>query len=300
MFHVKHLALFLEKSIALCYTFRKEVFYMKDYKIIASDLDGTLFSTKVEVSPQNHAAIKKLHEKGIYFVPSSGRTLCEIPKELTENPYIRFIMFSNGSSIYDKETGKTLLSCIDSQTASRAFDILEQFEIHVTIRQGGQNYGDVEASDDESCKYLNVETGHRGLLNTFGKFLPDFSKFYRSLNNIEMISVFFHDDNERIRCKELLEQKCNLIIASAMPYNLEICSSSAGKGNGLLMLGKYLGISKDEIIAVGDSENDIPAIKTAGLGLAMANACNALKEVADEIVCDNNSHVVDYILNNYI
>ena len=74
---------------------------MKAYKILASDLDGTLFTTKVEVSPQNNSAIKELHEKGIYFVPSSGRTLCEIPKELTENPYIRFIIFSNGSTIYD-------------------------------------------------------------------------------------------------------------------------------------------------------------------------------------------------------
>lgn len=273
---------------------------MANYKILASDLDGTLFNTKVEVSPENNAAIKVLAEKGVYFVPSSGRTLCEIPKELTENPYIRFIAFSNGSTVYDKETGKTLLNCIDKATAGRIFDILEQFEIHVTLRHGGQNYGDEATADDESCKYLNVEKGHRGLLNTYGRFLPNFREFYRSADNIEMISVFFHNDGDRIRCKELLEQSCEVMVASAMPYNLEICSISAGKGNGILRLAEYLGIERDEIIAVGDSENDIPAIKTAGLGLAVANACEALKAAADEITCDNNSHVVDYIMKNYI
>lgn len=273
---------------------------MAEYKIIASDLDGTLFSSKVEVSPQNRDAIKQLHEKGVYFVPSSGRTLCEIPKELTDNPYIRFIIYSNGSSIYDKETGETLLNCIDNQTINNAFDIIEQFETHITLRVGGQNYSDILTADDQSCKYLNVETGHRGLLNTFGKFLPNFKEFCRGADNVEMLSVFFHNDSDRIRCKELLEQKFNLLIASAMPYNLEICSLSAGKGNALLRLGEHLGIEKDEIIAVGDSENDITAIKTAGLGLAVANACDLLKSVADKTICDNDSHIVEYILNNYI
>ncbi len=273
---------------------------MSNYRIVASDLDGTLFNTKVEVSPQNRAAIKKLYEKGIYFVPSSGRTLCEIPKELTDNPYIRFIIFSNGSSIYDKKTGETLLNCIDKQVSSLAFDIIEQFETHITLRLGGHNYGDANTADDQSCEYLNVERGHRGLLNTYGRFIPNSREFYRNADNIEMISVFFHNDSDRIKCKELLKEKCDLMIASAMPYNLEICSSSAGKGNANLKLGEYLGIDKADIIAVGDSENDIPAIKTAGLGLAVANACEALKTEADEIICDNDSHVVEYILNNYI
>ena len=278
----------------------REVLSMANYKIVASDLDGTLFNTKVEVGAKNNAAIKALFDKGIFFVPSSGRTLCEIPKELTENPYIRFIAFSNGSTVYDKETGKNLLSCIDKATANKAFDIIEKFETHITIRHGGQNYGDANTADDKSCKYLNVQTGHRGLLNTYGRFLPNFKEFYRNAENIEMISIFFHSDSDRIACKELLEESCDLMIASAMPYNLEICSNKAGKGNALLRLGEYLGIEKDAIIAVGDSENDIPAIKTAGLGLAVENACEALKSVADEVICDNNSHVVEYILNKYL
>ena len=81
---------------------------MANYKIVATDLDGTLFNANVEISPENNAAIKALFDKEIYFVPSSGRTLCEIPKELTESPYIRFISFSNGASVYDKETGNTM------------------------------------------------------------------------------------------------------------------------------------------------------------------------------------------------
>ena len=273
---------------------------MSSYKIVASDLDGTLFDSKVRISEENNTAIKELHERGIYFVPSSGRTLCEMPKELTENPYIRFIIFSNGSTVHDKQTGENLYSCIEKQEACRLFDILDGFETHVTLRYKGQNYGDINTADDQSCKYLNVETGHRGLLNTFGIFLPNFKEFCRDADNIEMVSVFFHSDSDRIKCKELLDARCHLQIASAMPYNLEICSSAAGKGNALLKLGEHLGIDRSDIIAVGDSENDIPAITSAGLGLAVENACQPLKAVADEVICDNNSHIVDFILKNYI
>ncbi len=273
---------------------------MANYKIVATDLDGTLFNANVEISPENNAAIKALFDKEIYFVPSSGRTLCEIPKELTESPYIRFISFSNGASVYDKETGNTMLSCLDRAMTNKMFDIIERFETHITIRHGGHNYGDANTADDKSCKYLNVESGHRRLLNTYGRFLPNFKAFYRGAEDIEMVSLFFHNDDDRIKCKELLEKIFDLTLASSMPYNLEICSSSAGKGNGILNLAKYLRVNKEEIIAVGDSENDIPAIKAAGLGLAVENACDALKETADEVICDNNSHVVEYILNKYI
>ena len=65
-------------------------------------------------------------------------------------------------------------------------------------------------------------------------------------------------------------------------------------------LADMLGVDRKDTIAVGDSTNDSEAIKDAGLGLAMENACDELKQIADEIVCNNKEHVARYILENYI
>ena len=67
------------------------------YKLIASDIDGTLLNSKLQVSPENIIAIKTMIEKGIFFVPSSGRTYREMPDVIKEIAEIRYFICSNGS-----------------------------------------------------------------------------------------------------------------------------------------------------------------------------------------------------------
>ena len=74
---------------------------MYKYKLIASDLDGTLLNEQSRISRENLDAITALTEKGVYFVPSTGRTYTEIPEQITEHPSIRYFIYSNGSVIYD-------------------------------------------------------------------------------------------------------------------------------------------------------------------------------------------------------
>ena len=78
------------------------------YKIVASDLDGTLLDSKGEVSAENLSAICELHARGAFFVPASGRSLSEIPRTLRDEESIRFYIHSSRAGIYDKKTGKNL------------------------------------------------------------------------------------------------------------------------------------------------------------------------------------------------
>ena len=73
-------------------------------KLVACDLDGTLLNDKGEVSRENLDAIKELTERGIYFVPASGRAYAELIPPLSENPYIRYYALSSGANLYDKES----------------------------------------------------------------------------------------------------------------------------------------------------------------------------------------------------
>ena len=91
-----------------------------------------------------------------------------------------------------------------------------------------------------------------------------------------------------------------VLYAQSNKYNLEVFSSKAGKGNALMLLADILGVDRTQTIAVGDSTNDMTMIKAAGLGLAMQNAVDELKQNADEVICDNNSNAIDYIVERYI
>ena len=96
----------------------------------------------------------------------------------------------------------------------------------------------------------------------------------------------------------LLENE-RLRVVGADEYNLEICSASAGKGNALASLAKELGVKIESTIAMGDSDNDCSIVEAAGLGLAVSNANDALKSVADEIICSNEEHSLEFVLGKY-
>ena len=99
--------------------------YMANYKLIASDLDGTLLKQDMTVSPENAAAIQKITDGGTIFVASSGRTLYEIPKCVRDNPNIRYMTYSNGTAVFDKLKGVDIISNrISKECASKVFDIL--------------------------------------------------------------------------------------------------------------------------------------------------------------------------------
>ena len=88
-------------------------------------------------------------------------------------------------------------------------------------------------------------------------------------------------------------------MAEAWERNLEVFFKDAGKGNALKILTEKLGVDMQEVLSIGDSNNDGQMTAMSGLGLATANACESLKEIADEVICTNDEHVVKYVLQHY-
>ena len=271
-----------------------------NYKIIASDLDGTLFNSNAEISPENLEAIKKLNELGVIFMPSSGRTLTEMPEFLRNNGHIRYISYSDGAAVLDKETGKTLSSCIEPPITDHLLDLLFSYDTLLTVRHGGVSYVDAAKNSHEDHMRYRMTEMYSGFIYDFSRAVNDFESFCRSLPNIEMICVFFANDGELAECKQKISEHKELTCASCEKYNIEIFSKSAGKGNALLRLAEHLGIPVCETVAVGDSPNDETMLRAAGLGLAMGNAWNELLPAADAKICDNDHHAIKYILENYI
>lgn len=273
---------------------------MTKYKLIASDLDGTLLKNNMSVSVQNKYAIKELIQLGVYFVPSSGRTLNEFPQEVLDNPHVRYIIHSIGAVVYDKQTKKRITMCMPHDLSMFVLDTLNEYDAMLNVRNEGNCYVDVECVKDEACDYYRVNAYFRRFIYETAIPVTDLIYFCRSMGEIEMISAFFHDDAQYEECKKRLEATGELIIACSGSQNMEIIHKKAGKGNALYCLAELLGIDKESTIGVGDSTNDSALIEAAGLGLAVGNACDELKEIADEVICSNEEHIMVHILENYI
>lgn len=272
---------------------------MENYKIVASDLDGTLMNNRAQISKENMDAIGRMHEKGIYFVPCSGRTLSEMPRQLREHADIDYIIYSNGAVVLDRKSGERILNCIPNDIVREILDIVTSCESHITMRHNGQCLVDAAFQNEQAFTYYNVIVPHQDCVLNYAEHLSDFMEYAYGADQVEVISVFFHDYADKLACRKKLEETGVLRIAESSEYNIEIFDINAGKGNALLSLADLLGVDHRETMSLGDSDNDYAVTQAAGLGLAVSNACDALKEVADEIICSNEEHVADYVLRRY-
>lgn len=272
---------------------------MPNYSIVASDLDGTLFNNSSSISFENIKAINALRKLGVHFVPSTGRSFSEIPTQLRENDCVRFFICSNGAVVVDKFEGPRILNCISNSVGREVLDLLTAFETEINFRHNGYLIADSELKNQQYYNHLNVVDAHVDCIIKHSKRVDDFTKYAYNADNIEVFTVFFHNYADKMYCKKQLEQNTNLGVVEGFEYNLEIMNINAGKGNALCALAKELSINQTETISIGDSGNDISIIKAAGLGLAVSNATESLKAAADNIICSNEEHVVEYVLNNY-
>ncbi len=267
------------------------------YKIVASDLDGTLLNSNSTVGEKNLNAISQLSELGIHFVPATGRTLSELPPEVLNCKDIRYIIHSNGAAVTDRLSGEQIRLCIGRDAAGRLLDILFKYDAHLTVRHGGESYA--EELTDSVANRCKVDPNHVAVIRKYAKFPTDFKELVYSFDYIEVISAYFRFEEERIKCREEIEALGECHAVSVGEIGLEIFDKSAGKGAALFALCDKLGIDHRQTIGVGDSGNDITLLRAAGLGLAVENAVDSLKSVSNKIVCSNDEGVVAYILENF-
>lgn len=262
--------------------------------VIATDLDGTLLSDSTSVSRENLDAIKRLYESGVRTVIATGRTFFEIPEELLECKYIEYIIYSNGAAVYQRSKGVVSLNNIDRDTALGVCRILDTAETFVELYTNGIPLVDSDKFNDDGFGYYRIDLS----------FLPEMRRSRIAVKNLysiishpafklEMFDVFFRNMQERAECAHRIKA-CfpSLEITTSMSNNLEIMNSGVNKGSGLKALCRIAGINTADVVAVGDSKNDLTLFRAAGWGLAVSNACDELKAISDGVICSNNENTM--------
>ena len=273
----------------------------RKYKIVASDLDGTLLNKEQIVSEENFCAISEMKRLGVEFVPTTGRAMNEVDLSLINSPDIRYIITSNGAVAFDKSIEKPILTrYIPKNAVSLILEAIRPYNAFLLVHEGGKTYFDKNKYNSEFMNICGVGEYYGSIIGKYAEGVEDFESFLLSSSEVELMCLFFELDEGTRSCNQILE-KCEMLSAASPRTNyLEIYSSDAGKGDTLVALANKLGVDIADVIAVGDSDNDSTMIEKAGLGLVVANSCDALKELADQTICNHSEHVAKYVLENFI
>ena len=274
---------------------------MRDYKIVASDLDGTFLNRDGSVSEENWEAVRAMTACGVQFVPCTGRTLHEMDAEIRDNPAVRYIIHSGGAVVYDKKTDERIEMCIPKAEWNVLLDILNDYPHLKSVRYDRNVYIAAEQKNEAVYDFFHISSYSRYKVIPLSTPVENFESFCRSMETVETVGIFFENEEDRAACIERLTRTGSFLLVKwqGLVY-IEVCYKTAGKGNALLMLAKRLGYDGAQTIGVGDSTNDLTMIRDAGLGIAVSNACDLLKEEADEMICSNEEHAIQYIFEHYI
>lgn len=264
------------------------------YKLIALDMDGTLLNSKKTISKENKEAIKAAKTKGIKVVLATGRPLKGIEKYLKELDLVNdgdFALAFNGALVQETKTGKIL-----SQNYMTKDDLNTLYSLSKNLNV------DIHFLTINECytPKFNVYSEIESTLSDIPLNIIDFNNVSNNLPILKIMLVGSKNKIDKIIkiIPKKLKEKYN-VVRSASIY-LEFLNKDVSKGYGIEKLCNELNLNKEEIICVGDAENDIHMIEFAGLGVAMENAYDEAKEVANYITKTNDEHGVAHLINKFI
>lgn len=275
---------------------------MRNYRLIAFDMDGTLLTSENSVSGPVQAALEQAIEQGKKVIICTGRTYRELMDyEQKEFKNIRYYVCENGALVYDSVKQEVISrTCIPEELVHQILALAEPEDVMVYLASNGQNM--VNRKDALRMEYFHAER-YKDIELRSAVLHEDIIKSYRAHPvPVEKMNLYSATTGLRDKFYGLLKD-LPLSIIFAEESGLEIMSPGMSKASGLLKLCGYLKIPMEETIAVGDSDNDVEMLKAAGLSAAMGNARSCVKEVCDIEVSDNDhdgcAEVIErYLLNN--
>lgn len=250
------------------------------YKLIAVDIDDTLLNTKKEITPATKAALMQAQENGVRLVVASGRLPYGVrPFAQALDVFRRggYYMGFNGGAIMNSRDELIATSYLDSKYIEPVYELLRPYDVCTMVHKGNVIY-----SDNKTNQYSQIETDAVGLPVNPVDDLPRFIDW-------EIPKFLIGGDPALLKVleKELIAALGGEVdVYLSAPWFLEVMPKSVNKGEGLKTICNDAGIDISEAIAFGDSYNDIFMIKAAGLGVAMGNAEDAVKEAADMVTAD--------------
>ncbi|MGE5629632.1 MAG: Cof-type HAD-IIB family hydrolase [Caulobacteraceae bacterium] len=259
------------------------------YKMLVLDMDFTLLNKNKEVSERNREAIRKAIDRGVHVVVATGRiyTSARIYARLlgVNTP----IIASNGAIIREAvfesplNTESTIYkNLLPVEAAREMIRLSHKYNIFCHLFTEDTIYAE---------KLVNISLRYTEWNKFLGKndavkveIVEDMEKSVLDEKLEVLKAVVVDQDSEKIQNvrNEIVETGI-VSVSQSLKDNLEVMNKGVSKGSAVKMLAELYGIDRKEVIAIGDNENDVSMIEYAGLGIAMENADQCLKDVADYV-----------------
>lgn len=239
-------------------------------KLVATDIDGTLLIPEGNFTEGIKACVRKLCEKGIKVVLVTGRMNAAaelIAQDLgLDTPVVSY----QGGLI--KQNGKTLYErCLTEEQSEKILDWAKSEKIHINL------YNDDILYSEKECYEIKRYCGN---LHTHYQIKP-FSEIKKDKVN-KLLAIDYKNPEKIDRFeRELPKIFPELYIVKSTPYFLEFSNKEASKFCAVKFLQKYWNIDEKETLTIGDQNNDIALLKAGGIKIAMGNATEELKNIAD-------------------
>ncbi len=256
-------------------------------KLVALDLDGTTLDPDSKITPYTEKVLKAAMDQGVHILVATGRAFEAVPEEVKNMEGIEYVVTSNGAATIRLADRKIIYTnYIKSEAMDEVHEVLADCGFLVEIFIEGRAYVDsywMEHLDDTGLSELTKEYVRQTRNPVDGLM----ELMMKNRGKIENINVCFGDPKDREAMKQKLFKLKGVTITSSVPHNLEIIAEKAGKGQAVRHMCQLLNLYEDQVMACGDSSNDEDMIHVAGIGVAMGNAKESLKAVADYVTESN-------------
>ncbi|EPY08437.1 Cof-like hydrolase [Paenibacillus alvei TS-15] len=261
------------------------------YKLIAIDVDDTLINDDKQVTPGTKRALELAVQQGVTVTLATGRMYASAHNIALQTGLNVPLITYQGSLVKNVMDGEVLYErAVPRDAALKLLHYCNEHNIHLQLYIDDKLY-----AREENQKLIDYAN-----LSNIPYFIePDFDRLLASPST-KMLMI---DEPERLdrvaeELKELLGSEVH--ITKSKPHFLEVTHYEGTKGSALRHLAKHFGCSLEETIGIGDSWNDHDLIETAGLGVAMGNAVDSLKTIADYVTESNNDEGVRHVIEKFI
>lgn len=269
---------------------------MNNKKMIVTDLDGTLLKIDKSITDNSIEYLSKLKEQGYIIVIATGRILASAINVTKQAKFANYIISDNGSIIYNVETKKIIFeSYLDADKVKEICSYYNKYENEI-------DYIDV-CDINHYKKYTNKKYDDFD----FSITIENKEDYMSYSNNVTHISLMFSSD-------ELIDKISEELNSSVLDLNytimrdsfskvkcIEISNKNISKYSAIKKVSEIENISNENITAFGDGLNDIDMLTNCGVGVAMGNALEEVKKVANHITISHNDEgVIHYLIENEI
>ncbi|MRT02510.1 sugar-phosphatase [Ewingella americana] len=265
-------------------------------ELIAIDMDGTLLNPQHEVTPAVKKALSAARDKGVQIVLATGRPFVGVQRYLMELDLQQegcYCITNNGALVHNAQDGSVI--------AEIAMDIYDYHYFEKLSRELGVHYHaltrtELFTANRDISQYTVNESAVTGIPL---HFCPA-EEMDAAMTFPKVMMIDHPELLDRAIAQIPAEAKQRYTIMKSSPYYLEILDKRVNKGEGVKALAEKLGIPRENVMTLGDQENDIAMLEYAGIGVAMGNALDSVKAVSQFVTKTNLEDGVAYAVEKFV